>query len=81
MSTDLDPSSWISQSEAARLRSVTRQAIAVMVKKGRFRTLRIGGKVLVHREDVEGYQQKPPGPKPKSGRLRKKAAKRAKAKK
>jgi excisionase family DNA binding protein len=74
MSTDLDAVSWISQSEAARLRSVSRQAIASLVKKGRFRTLEIGGKVLVHRKDVESYQSKPPGPQPKERRSQKKAA-------
>jgi excisionase family DNA binding protein len=74
MSTDLDTESWISQSEAARLRSVSRQAIASLVKKGRFRTLEIGGKVFVHRKDVESYQPKPPGPQPKVRRSQKKAA-------
>ena len=74
MSTDLGAGSWISQSEAARLRSVSRQAIALLVKKGRFRTLEIGGKVLVHRNDVETYQRKPPGPQPKLKRSQKKVA-------
>jgi len=86
MSTYLDAVSWISQSEAARLRSVSRQAIASLVKRGRFRTLEIGGKVLVHRKDVELYEPKPPGPRPKVERSQKKtagkkAAKRSKAKK
>jgi hypothetical protein len=67
MSTDLDPALWISQSEAARLRSVSRQAIANLIKKERFRTLSIAGKILVHREDVEAYQHKSPGPEPKVG--------------
>jgi len=40
----LDPSAWISQTEAARLRRVSRQAIADLMKKNRFRTLKIGGK-------------------------------------
>jgi hypothetical protein len=74
MSTDLGAGSWISQSEAARLRSVSRQAIALLVKKKRFRTLDIGGKLLVHRKDVESYQPKAPGPKPKVRRSQKKAA-------
>ena len=85
MSTDLDTGSWISQSEAARLRAVSRQAIALLVKKGRFRTLEIGGKVLVHRKDVELYEPMPPGPRPKVERspkktAGKKTAKRSKAK-
>lgn len=74
LSTDLDSVLWISQSEAARLRAVSRQAIAALVKKGRFRTLKIGGKVLVRREDVEAFEPKPPGPEPKAGNSRKKIA-------
>jgi excisionase family DNA binding protein len=66
------------------MRSVSRQAIAALVKKGRFRTLKIGGKVLVHREDVKAFVPKAPGPEPKTGRSRKKtvpkkAPKRAKS--
>jgi len=34
---------WISQAEAAKLRGVSRQAIAQLVKRGRFETLLIGG--------------------------------------
>jgi excisionase family DNA binding protein len=81
MSTNLDLSLWISQSEAARWRSVSRQAISNLVKKGRFRTLNIGGKVLVHRQDVESFEPKLPGPAPKAVRLPKKAAKPTNAKK
>jgi len=80
LSTDLDSVLWISQSEAARLRSVSRQAIAALVKKGRFRILEIGGKVLVHRQDVEAFEPQRPGPQPKSGRLRKKTASKKAAK-
>ena len=58
-----DASAWISQSEAARLRGVSRQAIASLAKKNRFKTLNIGGKDLVNRMDVVNYQNKPRGPK------------------
>jgi len=43
---------WLSQADAARLRGVSRQAISKLVRKGRLRTLTIGGYVLVHRDDV-----------------------------
>ena len=66
-----DATIWISQSDAAKIRGVSRQAIANLVKKDRFRTLLIGGKTLLHREDVEAYQGKVPGPEPKSKRQRK----------
>jgi excisionase family DNA binding protein len=82
--SSLNPALWISQSEAAKMRGVSRQAIANLVKKDRFRTLKIGGKTLLHRQDVETYQDKPPGPEPKSKPTpkkspAKKAAKRAKS--
>jgi excisionase family DNA binding protein len=60
-----DPSAWISQSEAARLRGVSRQAISDLIKKNRFRTLEIGGKTLLNRSDVEAYRPQQPGPAPK----------------
>jgi hypothetical protein len=52
---------WVSQSEAARLRGVTPQAIGRLIKKGRFRTLLIAGKVLLDRHEVENYKPKPTG--------------------
>src|SRR5580692_3328486 len=61
----LDISAWISQSEAARLRGVTRAAISALVKRNRFKTLKIGGKNLLNRTDIEDYQPQPRGPKPK----------------
>jgi excisionase family DNA binding protein len=60
----IDASQWISQAEAAKLRGVTRQAIARLVAKGRFETLSIGGKKLLRRADVEKFKAKPPGPSP-----------------
>jgi excisionase family DNA binding protein len=55
------PSSWISQAEAARIHGVTRQAINKLVRGGRLRSLKIGGHVLVNREDVEGFRPQPSG--------------------
>jgi len=52
---------WISQSEAARIRGVTRQAIARLVKRGRVGILEIGGRVLVSRRDIETFTSKQPG--------------------
>lgn len=52
---------WVSQAEAARMRGVSRQAIARLIKKGRFRVLRIGGKVLLRREDIKSYRSAAPG--------------------
>ena len=51
-----NPLEWISQAEAARIRNVSRQAVAWLVKKGRLNTLRIGGTNLVRRDEVEAFQ-------------------------
>jgi hypothetical protein len=58
---DLAADQWVSQSEAARIRGVTPQAIENLMKKGRFRTLRIGGRVLLDRREVENYEPKRTG--------------------
>ena len=68
MKRKVDPDQWISQAEAAKLRGVSRQAIAGLLRKGRFETLSIGGKTLLMRSEVEEYQPKPPGPAPKRKR-------------
>jgi len=62
---EVGSSDWVSQAEAARLRGVTRQAIAKLVKKGRLKTLSVGGYVLVSRNDVMNYEPLQPG-RPKS---------------
>lgn len=57
----IDPSDWISQAEAARLRNVSRQAIARLVGNGRLRTLDIGGRAFVNRSDVLTFVPHRPG--------------------
>jgi excisionase family DNA binding protein len=52
----LDLSEWISQAEAARLRGVSRQAIAKLVKKGRLKSLIIGGHTFVNRDEIIGFE-------------------------
>jgi excisionase family DNA binding protein len=58
---EIDLSDWITQAEAARMRSVTRQAIARLVGNGRLRTLRIGGRSFVNRSDVVAFEPASPG--------------------
>ena len=70
-----NPNEWISASEAARLRGVSRQAIANLVRRGRLRTLQFGGKTFVSRADVEAYAPDP------GGRPRKKTPPKENAKK
>lgn len=70
MSTDfseesLVASDWISQAEAARLRGVSRQAIAKLVRNARLKSIVIGGHVLVSRTHVLSFQPRAAG-RPKS---------------
>jgi excisionase family DNA binding protein len=56
-----DAGEWITKAEAARVRGVTRQAIAKLVGKGKLTTLEIAGHTLVKRADVEAYKPEPGG--------------------
>lgn len=58
---NIRPEDWISQSEAARIRGVSAQAISRLVKKGRFKTLNIGGRILLSRAEANAYQPKGAG--------------------
>ena len=58
-------SEWISQADAARLRGVSRQAIAKLVNNGRLKTLVVGGRKFVSRVEVQSFQPTPSG-RPKS---------------
>jgi hypothetical protein len=59
----------ISQSEAARVRGVTLNAIRDLVRRERLSTMEIGGRTFVYRSEVEGFTPATPGPKGK-GRKR-----------
>lgn len=52
---------WITQAEAARIRSVSRQAINKLVKSNRIRSVDIGGVTLVNKDDVQNFQAKSSG--------------------
>ena len=56
----------ITQAEAARLRGVTRSAIAYLVAQGRLRTYERFGVNFVSKGEVENYEQMKPGPVAKS---------------
>lgn len=72
MKPNLKPDEWVSQAEAARIRGVTRQAIARLVQKGRFTPLTIAGRVLLRRTEVEAYRAEVPG-RPKNERKNRKS--------
>lgn len=54
-------SDLISQAEAARLRGVTRAAIQDLVRRGRIRSVNVGGRALVYRGEIEDYEPGEPG--------------------
>jgi excisionase family DNA binding protein len=56
-----DAGEWITKAEAARIRGVTRQAIAKLVRKGKLTTLQIAGHTLVKRAEVGAYKPEPGG--------------------
>jgi hypothetical protein len=80
MRKTVKPGELISQAEAARIRGVSQQAIANLIRRGRLMSTLVAGRTLVLRPEVEAFV-----PKPKLGRppkkAGKKAAKRSKAKK
>lgn len=55
------PGEWISQAEAARLRKVSRQAIAKLIAADRLRTTDFGGRRFVSRQDVLAFEPLSPG--------------------
>lgn len=63
MGVNLDD--WVSQSEAARLRGTTRQAVSRLVDRGRLSVLDVGGRKLVRRSEVMSFDPLPAGRKPK----------------
>ena len=56
-----DLEDYISQLEAAKIRRVSKQAIADLIKRGRLNSFTIGGKIFVRRSEVESFQAMPIG--------------------
>lgn len=56
-------SDLISQAEAARIRGVTRAAIRDLIRRQRLRSVKVGGRELVFRSDIESFEKEKPGPK------------------
>jgi hypothetical protein len=53
----------ITQTEAARLRGVSRAAIRSLVQRRRLKTVEIAGRPLVYRSEVLAFEKDKPGPK------------------
>jgi excisionase family DNA binding protein len=61
----------ITQKEAARIRGVSPQSINELVKKGKLKTVTVGGRRFLLKPDVEAYQPGPYGrPRKRSGKSR-----------
>jgi excisionase family DNA binding protein len=65
---------WISQVEAARIRGVSKQAIAKLIARKRLSAREIGGRMLVRRSEVETFVPMPIGRPRKKSAPQKKAA-------
>jgi hypothetical protein len=77
----LEPDDWISQAEAARIRSVSQQAIANLIKRGRLTPVKVAGRILVLRSEVEAFVAQPKLGRPKKKKISAKATEEAKSKK
>lgn len=53
---NLDPSEWVSQAEAARIRGVSRQSVWKLVRRRKLRTLCIGGRTFVNLKDLANFR-------------------------
>jgi hypothetical protein len=53
------PEELISQAEAARIRGVSQQAIANLIRRGRLSVTSVAGRALVLRTEVEEFVAKP----------------------
>jgi excisionase family DNA binding protein len=62
----IDLEDLISQSEAARLRGVSRAAISDLIKRRRLRSIKIAGHQLLFRSEVESFEDQRGWPKGKS---------------
>ena len=65
----------ISQKEAADIRGVSVQAIDYLIKAGRLKGVKVGGRTCVLRKEVESFEPK------RTGRPKKKTAKKGKGRK
>jgi excisionase family DNA binding protein len=71
---------YISQAEAARIRGVSNQAIADLIVRRRLTTIKVAGRTLVLRSEIESFAARPKGRPPKKA-TSKKVSQRIKPKK
>jgi len=68
---NFNPKELVSQATAARMRGVSKQAIANLIRRGKLKSVMIDNHVFLLKKDVESFEPDTPGPKPKT-RQRKK---------
>jgi hypothetical protein len=61
VATTISIDDWIAPAQAARIRGVSRQAIAKLIKAGRVATVEIGGRTLVRLADIKNFQPRKAG--------------------
>jgi excisionase family DNA binding protein len=71
-----DLSDLITQAEAARIRGVSRTAIAGLIARGNLSVVEIGGQKFLKRSEVENYQPQAAGRPAKLAQKTKRAKKR-----
>ncbi|HEX7998676.1 MAG TPA: helix-turn-helix domain-containing protein [Pyrinomonadaceae bacterium] len=67
----------ISQTEAARLRGVSPEAIADLIRRGRLSSIDVGGKRFLRRSEVENFKKQKGGRPPKQVATQKKGARKS----
>jgi excisionase family DNA binding protein len=57
---------FVTITEAAEIRGVSRASVHELVQRGRLRSVRMFGRVLLYRDEVESFKKAKPGPKNKA---------------
>jgi excisionase family DNA binding protein len=57
----IDSDDMITQAEAARIRGVGHEAIRNLVRRGRFKVFKVGGKIFLSRKEVEAFKPRAGG--------------------
>jgi excisionase family DNA binding protein len=76
-----DLEEYVSQAEAARIRGISQQAIANLIRRGRLAPVSLGGRTLVHRSEVEAFVARPKLGRPHKKTGKKKARQKSRPKK
>ena len=76
-----DSKKYLSQAEAARRRGISDQAIANLIRRGRLTTVKVAGRIVVLRSEIEGFVARPKFGNPPKKATSKKTSQKVKPKK